>query len=178
MSEKRLKKHLNLTATFAFSIGPMLSAGVFLLPALVFSEIGPAAILVYLIAGLLLIPSLLCQAELATAMPRAGGTYYFLDRSLGALVGTVAGAGTWLALTFKSAFDLIGLGAYLVLFLDLPIKPVAVALHPLCGTQRQRREERRPDPGRTCFRGVGPDGLLCRQGTLLDGSRQLHSLLR
>ncbi len=128
MSEKRLKKHLNLTATFSFSIGPMLSSGVFLLPALVFSEIGPAAILVYLIAGLLLIPSLLCQAELATAMPRAGGTYYFLDRSLGPLVGTVAGAGTWLALTFKSAFDLVGLGAYLVLFLDLPIKPVGVAL--------------------------------------------------
>jgi len=56
------------------------------------------------------------MAELATAMPRAGGTYYFLDRSLGPMVGTVAGAGTWLALVFKSAFDLIGLGAYLVLF--------------------------------------------------------------
>ncbi|MFC1500349.1 amino acid permease [Candidatus Zixiibacteriota bacterium] len=128
MTEKHLHKHLNLKATFSLSIGPMLSSGIFLLPALVFSEIGPAAILVYLIAGLLLIPSLLSQAELATAMPRAGGTYYFLDRSLGALVGTVAGAGTWLALTFKSAFDLIGLGAYLVLFLSLPVKPVAVAL--------------------------------------------------
>ncbi len=128
MVEKRLQKHLNLRATFSLSIGPMLSSGIFLLPALVFSEIGPAAILVYLVAGLLLIPSLLSQAELATAMPRAGGTYYFLDRSLGALVGTVAGAGTWLALTFKSAFDLIGLGAYLVLFLSLPVKPVAVAL--------------------------------------------------
>jgi len=128
MTEQRLHKHLNLKTTFSLSIGPMLSSGIFLLPALVYTEIGPAAILVYLIAGLLLIPSLLSQAELATAMPRAGGTYYFLDRSLGALVGTVAGAGTWLALTFKSAFDLIGLGAYLVLFLSLPVKPVAVAL--------------------------------------------------
>lgn len=128
MIEKHLPKHLNLRATFSLSIGPMLSSGIFLLPALVFSEVGPAAILVYLIAGILLIPSLLSQAELATAMPRAGGTYYFLDRSLGPLVGTVAGAGTWLALTFKSAFDLIGLGAYLVLFLALPMKPVAVAL--------------------------------------------------
>jgi len=128
MAERRLKKHLNLPGVFAFSIGPMLASGLFLLPALVYRQVGPMAILAYFIAGLLLIPSLLSQAELATAMPRAGGTYYFLDRSLGPMVGTIAGAGTWLALVFKSAFDLIGLGAYLVLFLNLPIKPVAIAL--------------------------------------------------
>jgi amino acid transporter/mannitol/fructose-specific phosphotransferase system IIA component (Ntr-type) len=128
MTERRLKKHLNLPGVFALSIGPMLASGLFLLPALVFHQVGPAAILAYFISGLLLIPALLSQAELATAMPRAGGTYYFLDRSLGPMVGTIAGAGTWLALIFKSAFDLIGLGAYLVLFLNLPVKPVALAL--------------------------------------------------
>jgi amino acid transporter/mannitol/fructose-specific phosphotransferase system IIA component (Ntr-type) len=36
--------------------------------------------------------------------------------------------GTWLALVFKSAFALIGMGAYLVIFVDLPIKPVAAGL--------------------------------------------------
>ena len=128
MTERRLKKHLNLPGVFAMSIGPMLASGLFLLPALVFHQVGPAAILAYLLAVLLLIPALLSQAELATAMPRAGGTYYFLDRSLGPMVGTIAGVGTWLALIFKSAFDLIGLGAYLVLFLNLPVKPVAPAL--------------------------------------------------
>ncbi len=128
MTERRLKKHLNLPGVFAMSIGPMLASGLFLLPALVFHQVGPAAILAYFFSGLLLIPALLSQAELATAMPRAGGTYYFLDRSLGPMVGTIAGTGTWLALIFKSAFDLIGLGAYLVLFLNLPVKPVALAL--------------------------------------------------
>ncbi|MDX1618766.1 MAG: amino acid permease, partial [Balneolaceae bacterium] len=39
-----------------------------------------------------------------------------------------SGLGTWLALSFKSAFALVGLGAYLILFLALPIKPVAIAL--------------------------------------------------
>lgn len=128
MTERRLKKHLNLPGVFAMSIGPMLASGLFLLPALVFHQVGPAAILAYFLAGLLLIPALLSQAELATAMPRAGGTYYFLDRSLGPMIGTIAGVGTWFALIFKSAFDLLGLGAYLVLFLDLPVKPVALAL--------------------------------------------------
>ncbi|HKJ67169.1 MAG TPA: APC family permease [bacterium] len=128
MVEERLKKHLRLPAVFAFGIGPMLSSGIFLLPGMVYSKVGPAAILAYLVAGLLIVPSLLSKAELATAMPRAGGTYYFLDRSMGPMIGTIAGLGTWLALTFKSAFDLIGLGAYLVLFLALPVKPVALAL--------------------------------------------------
>jgi amino acid transporter/mannitol/fructose-specific phosphotransferase system IIA component (Ntr-type) len=67
-------------------------------------------------------------AELATAMPKSGATYYFLDRSLGPLAGTVGGLGTWLALVFKSAFALIGMGAYLVIFVELPIKPVAAGL--------------------------------------------------
>lgn len=128
MQQKRLKKHLGLYDVFSFGIGPMLSSGIFLLPGMVYHKVGPAAILAYLIAGLLIIPSLLSKAELATAMPRAGGAYYFLDRSMGPLVGTISGLGTWLSLTFKSAFDLIGLGAYLVLFLDFPMKPVAVGL--------------------------------------------------
>lgn len=128
MAENNLKKNLGLFDVVAFGIGPMLSSGFFLLPGLVYGKVGPSAILAYVVAGLLFIPSLISKAELSTAMPKAGGAYYFLDRSMGPLVGTIAGLGTWLALSFKSAFALIGLGAYLVLFLALPIKPVAVAL--------------------------------------------------
>lgn len=125
---KKLKKNLGFFDVVAFGIGPMLSSGIFLLPGLVFAKVGPSAILAYVVAALLIIPSLLSKAELATAMPKAGGAYYFLDRSMGPLVGTISGFGTWMSLAFKSAFDLIGLGAYLVLFIDLPIKPVAAAL--------------------------------------------------
>ena len=56
------------------------------------------------------------KAELATAMTRAGGEYYFLDRSMGPLMGTICGFGTWCALTLKSAFALTGIGAYLRIF--------------------------------------------------------------
>jgi basic amino acid/polyamine antiporter, APA family len=69
--------------------------------------------LAYLVAAVFILPAMLSVAELATAMPRAGGAYYFLDRSLGPLVGTVGGLGTWLALVLKSAFALVGMGAYL-----------------------------------------------------------------
>jgi len=128
MSQTRLSQQLGTLSVFSLSLGPMLASGIFLLPALVYAQIGPGAVVAYAAAGVLLIPSLLSATELSTAMPRAGGSYYFLDRSLGPVVGTIAGAGTWLALAFKTAFDLIGLGFYLVLFLDLPVRPVALAL--------------------------------------------------
>ena len=77
---------------------------------------------------------MLSVAELATAMPRAGGLYYFLDRSLGPLLGTIGGLGTWLTLLLKVAFALVGVGAYLSLFFpEAPITALAVGLAVLLG---------------------------------------------
>ena len=123
-----LKKNLTLYDVYAISTGAMFSSGFFLLPGIAAAETGPSVILAYLVAGILILPSMYSMAELSTAMPKAGGTYYFLDRALGPLAGTVGGLGTWLALVFKSAFALIGMGAYLAIYADVPIKPLAAAL--------------------------------------------------
>ena len=127
-SSDSLKKNLTLFDVYAISTGAMFSSGFFLLPGIATAEAGPSAILAYLVAGVLIMPSMLSMAELSTAMPKSGGTYYFLDRSLGPLAGTVGGLGTWLALVFKSAFALIGMGAYLAIFFEVPIQPLAAAL--------------------------------------------------
>jgi basic amino acid/polyamine antiporter, APA family len=104
----------------------MFSSGFFLLPGLASAQAGPSVVLAYLIGGIMVLPAMLSAAELSTAMPRAGGPYYFLDRSMGPMVGTVGGLGTWMALIFKSAFALVGMGAYLAIFFDVPIKPIAL----------------------------------------------------
>ncbi len=124
----RLKKELTLFDVYAISTGAMFSSGFFLLPGLATAQAGPATVLAYFLAGVFILPALFSAAELSTAMPKAGGAYYFLDRSLGPLAGTVGGIGTWLALVLKSAFALVGMGAYLVFFVDVPVKPLAVAL--------------------------------------------------
>ena len=111
----------------------MFSSGFFLLPGLAAAQTGPSVILAYFVAGILILPAMFSVAELSTAMPRAGGAYYFIDRSLGPLFGTVGGIGSWLALIFKSAFALIGMGAYIAIFIDLPITPVAITLTILFG---------------------------------------------
>ena len=126
MRKQKLKKELGLFDVYAIATGVTLSAGFFLLPGLAAVEVGSGLPLAYLLAGLLITPGLLSMAELATAMPRAGGVYYFLDRSMGPLMGTVGGFGTWIALSLKSAFALIGIGAYLGIFLP-DVNYVAIA---------------------------------------------------
>ena len=110
-----MKKELGLWDVYCISTGAMFSSGFFLLPGLATAYAGPSTVLAYLVAGILMIPAMLSMAELSTALPRAGGTYYFLDRSLGPGAGTVGGLGTWLALVLKSAFALLGMGAYLAI---------------------------------------------------------------
>lgn len=128
MKHKKLEKQLGLWDVYAIATGAMFSSGFFLLPGIAAAETGPSVFLAYLVSGLLVLPTMFSVAELATAMPKAGGTYYILDRSLGPVIGTIGGYGSWLALVLKSAFALIGMGAYLSIFMDIPIVPVAIIL--------------------------------------------------
>ena len=98
------------------------------------AEIGNSFVLAYFVSAFLVIPSILSKIELSTAMPRAGGVYYFLDRSLGPLVGTIGGVGVWLVLILKVSFALVGIGAYINLFVSgIRITPVAVGIAVLLG---------------------------------------------
>ena len=98
------------------------------------AEIGNSFILAYFVSALLVIPSILSKIELSTAMPRAGGVYYFLDRSLGPLIGTIGGVGVWLVLILKVSFALVGIGAYVNLFFPIgSITPVSIGLAILLG---------------------------------------------
>jgi len=105
----KLKKQLGLPDVFAVGAGAMISSGLFILPAIAFTKAGPAVILSYFFASLLIIPSVLSKAELATAMPRAGGTYFFIERSLGPIWGLFSGLASWFSLALKSAFAVVGM---------------------------------------------------------------------
>jgi len=126
-----LKKDLNLLHVFSIGTGAMISSGLFVLPGLAFAMAGPAMILAYLLAAVLIIPSMLAKAELSTAMPKAGGTYFFIERSLGSALGTFGGFANWFSLSLKSAFALVGIGAFATLLVphvtQMQIKLIAVA---------------------------------------------------
>ncbi|WP_280586378.1 APC family permease [Halorubrum sp. Boch-26] len=119
MGQHDLDRSLGLYPTMMISMGAMIGSGIFVLPALGYKKAGPAVILAYVLAALVVLPAALSKAEMATAMPESGGTYLYIDRALGPLFGTIAGIGAWFSLVFKSSFALVGLGAYLLLFAPL-----------------------------------------------------------
>ncbi|MDD4756900.1 MAG: APC family permease, partial [Prolixibacteraceae bacterium] len=122
----KLKKELGLFDVFTISTGAMFSSGFFLLPGLASQYTGPSVFVAYMVSGLLILPAMFSIAEISTALPRSGGAYFFLDRSLGPLWGTIGGLGTYFALMFKTAFAIIGIGAYAAIFWEVPIKTIAV----------------------------------------------------
>ena len=115
-------------AVFTISLGAMVGSGIFVLPGLAFKVAGPAVVVAYLLAALVVIPAVLSTSEMATSMPQAGGTYLYVDRAIGPLMGTIAGFGVWFVLIFKGGFALVGLGAYFELIADIPRKPLALAV--------------------------------------------------
>ena len=125
---KELDRNLGFFSVFSIAVGAMLGSGIFVLPGLAAGMAGPWVCLSYMLAGLLVMPAVLSKAELATAMPVAGGTYVYVDRAMGPWMGTITGIGTWFSLSSKTAFALVGLGAYLVLFSSAPALPVAIGI--------------------------------------------------
>ena len=115
---KKLQRTLSLPGAIAVSIGGMLS-GIFVLPGLAVGITGSSVWIAFLVAALCILPAVLSKSELATAMPKSGGTYIYIERAFGPLFGTIAGIGLWLSLLLKSAFSLVGLSAYLYVLVEI-----------------------------------------------------------
>ncbi|WP_276389003.1 amino acid permease [Eudoraea chungangensis] len=116
---KKLERSLSLTSVIAISIGGMLGSGIFVLPGLAAAKTGSSLWLAYLIAAACILPAALSKSELATAMPSSGGTYVYIERAFGPRLGTISGIGLWLSLLLKSAFALVGFGAYLSVLVQI-----------------------------------------------------------
>jgi len=110
--DTELERTIGLVGGLAIGIGTMIGAGIFVFPGIAAGDAGPAAALSFVIGGVIALLVALPASELATAMPRSGGGYYFVSRSMGTGYGAIVGLGLWLGLVFASAFYLVGLGNY------------------------------------------------------------------
>jgi len=125
MAENTLATDLGVGTALTVGIGTMIGAGVFVLPGLVATDVGPLVVVAFLLAGCLAFINGLSVSELGTAFPAAGGAYHWVTRSLGPLFGSVAGFSDWLGLAVASSFYSLGFGIYLGTILPLP--PVDIA---------------------------------------------------
>lgn len=116
---KKLERKLSLSSVIAISVAGMLGSGIFVLPGIAAAKTGSSIWLAYLIAAICILPAALSKSELATAMPKSGGAYVYIERALGPLFGTISGIGLWLSLLLKSSFALVGFGAYLLVLTNI-----------------------------------------------------------
>ncbi|GAB3034581.1 amino acid permease [Natronobiforma cellulositropha] len=123
-TDEELAKDLGLVSALAIGIGTMVGAGIFVLPGVAAAEAGPVVVISFLIGGSIAMVNALSVSELGTAMPKAGGAYYYINRALGPLFGSISGMGDWMGLAFASAFYCIGFGGYLATLLSGVTVPI------------------------------------------------------
>ncbi len=125
-----MERKLNFLDVFSIASGSMISSGIFVLPAIAYSHTGSSLFISYFVGGIIALIGILSIAELSSAMPKAGGDYYFISRSFGPLMGTVNGFLSWFALSLKSAFAIYGLSGvvYLLTGISMPLTAVLATI--------------------------------------------------
>jgi len=106
----------------ALGVGTMIGGGVYVLVDVAANVAGPAAIISYLIGGLIALLTALTLSELAVGMPKSGGNYYYVINTLGPFFGSIVGVGMLGGRIFATAFYLIGFGQYLTYFVGMPVR--------------------------------------------------------
>ena len=84
-----LRRDLGLWAALAIVVGTVIGSGIFRVPQTMINNVGsvPLVFLVWIVGGVLTLAGALTYAELAAAMPGAGGEYVYLTEAYGPLWG-------------------------------------------------------------------------------------------
>jgi amino acid transporter len=109
----QLERTLGFGEAFTIGVGTMIGAGIFIFPGIAAGQAGLAASVSFGLGAIVAMMVALSVAELATAIPKSGGTYYFVAEGMGRVLGAVVGLGLWWGLIFASAFYLVGFGLYI-----------------------------------------------------------------
>ncbi|MFP4522359.1 MAG: amino acid permease [Fibrobacterota bacterium] len=124
-----MKKKINTLDVFCIASGVMISSGIFILPGIAFDRTGPSIFVSYALAGAAALAGSMSMIELATAMPKAGGDYFFITRVFGPLPGILSGFFSWFAISLKTAFAVFGIAEVIsaVSGVDLHLAAVVAA---------------------------------------------------
>jgi|TARA_B100001093_G_scaffold518223_1_gene602348 amino acid transporter len=128
-----LARTIGLAGVVVISLSAMLP-GIFVTPTFAAQIMGPGIWLAFVLAASVVLPGALSKSELSSGMPTSGGSYVFLERTYGPLIGTVSGMGLWASFLLKSAFALIGFSAYFVAvttYFDLEIDIMILSISAL-----------------------------------------------
>src|SRR5579863_2123396 len=114
-----LRRDLGVWSAAAIVVGTVIGSGIFLVPSTMVRDLGsPLRVFgVWIVGGLLSLAGALSYAELAAAMPEAGGEYVFLREAYGPLWGFIySWTQMWVAKSGSIATLATGFFVYLANF--------------------------------------------------------------
>jgi amino acid transporter len=132
VSGPSLQRVLGVWSAISIVIGTVIGSGVFLVPSAMIQYLGSVRNLfvVWIIAGLLSLFGALTYAELAAALPEAGGEYVYLSEAYGPFWGFLYGwTQLWVAKSGSIATLAAGFYTYLTVF--VPVLANTVCIIPL-----------------------------------------------
>ncbi len=127
---ENLKREIGLRSLVLAIFNITVGTGIFIIPAIVAESLGGAAIIAYLVCGVLIFLIALCFAEAGSRTTNSGGTYTYIENAFGPYAGFIANNLYWLgscvisdaalanalANTLKYFFPLLGNQVFRVLF--------------------------------------------------------------
>ncbi|MBV9303061.1 MAG: amino acid permease [Acidobacteriaceae bacterium] len=122
VSGPSLQRVLGLWSAVSIVVGTVIGSGVFLVPSTMIRYVGSPRnlFIVWIVAGLLSLFGALTYAELAAALPEAGGEYVYLSEAYGPFWGFLYGwTQFWVAKSGSIATLAAGFYTYLTLFVPV-----------------------------------------------------------
>ncbi|RED44970.1 APC family permease [Seonamhaeicola aphaedonensis] len=126
IKDKGLKRRIGVLGLSANIINIIVGSGIFVLPAIVASHMGPASIIAYVFCGFLMAMIMLCFAEVGTKVTNTGGPYTYIEAAFGDYAGFISGffvIGTFLFADAAVSNALVDvLASNLPYFSETPVK--------------------------------------------------------
>jgi amino acid transporter/nucleotide-binding universal stress UspA family protein len=105
-------RDLGLFDATMIGVGAMIGAGIFVLTGIAAGVSGPASILAFALNGAVTLLTAFAYAELASAIPRAGGGYSYVRMAFPGAMGFISGWMLWFAYTVACSLYALGFAGY------------------------------------------------------------------
>ncbi len=120
----QLARHLGLFEATMIGVGAMIGAGIFVLTGIAVGNSGPAAIIAFGLNGVVTLFTALSYAELASAIPEAGGGYSYIKKVMPNSIAFMSGWMLWFAYIVACSLYAKGFGSYFLEFFERYIPSV------------------------------------------------------
>jgi amino acid transporter/nucleotide-binding universal stress UspA family protein len=129
----QLARHLGVFEATMIGVGAMIGAGIFVLTGIAVGQAGPSAVIAFALNGVVTLFTALSYAELASAIPEAGGGYSYIKKVMPNSLAFMSGWMLWFAYIVACGLYAKGFGSYFIEFFRRYVPHLSESLFGLLG---------------------------------------------